>query len=110
MDWTLDAQAALSDGVVRWQVFGDGGCPTVLVHGAPSSSFLWRGIAGGQAAFYRQYRQLAESDTADVDDHALASCRRPRNRVRSPRRTHSTKAASTSSTIAGTGLPPILVR
>lgn len=47
MDWTLDAEAALTDGVVRWRAFGDGDTPTVLVHGTPYSSFLWRDIAVG---------------------------------------------------------------
>lgn len=45
MDWDLDAEVALADGAVRWRSFGDGGTPTVLVHGTPYSSFLWRDVA-----------------------------------------------------------------
>ena len=39
MDWTLDAEADLSDSMTRWRCFGDGGTPTVLVHGTPYSSY-----------------------------------------------------------------------
>lgn len=45
MECALNAEAAFSDGVVRWRVFGDGGVLTVLVHDPPFSSFLWRDVA-----------------------------------------------------------------
>ena len=54
MQWTLDSEAHLSDGVIRWQAFGDGDNSTVLVHGTPYSSFLWRDIAIGLSRLGRR--------------------------------------------------------
>ena len=45
-DWVLGRQHESSGGTVRYDVFGDGP-PLVLVHGTPSSSYLWRGVIDG---------------------------------------------------------------
>jgi pimeloyl-ACP methyl ester carboxylesterase len=41
--WELRRECAARDGVVRYDVFGDGP-PLVVVHGTPSSSYEWRHV------------------------------------------------------------------
>jgi pimeloyl-ACP methyl ester carboxylesterase len=43
-DWALTQRARLSGGTVAWDRLGDGP-PVVLVHGTPSWSYIWRGVA-----------------------------------------------------------------
>jgi pimeloyl-ACP methyl ester carboxylesterase len=42
-EWSLGRRWDSPNGTVRYDVFGDGP-PVVLVHGTPSSSYLWRGV------------------------------------------------------------------
>ncbi len=42
-DWALGQRWESPDGTVRYDVFGDGP-PLVLVHGTPSSTYLWRHV------------------------------------------------------------------
>ena len=56
--WELTETVELADGVVRWQAYGQG-TPTVLVHGTPYSSFLWRDLA---LALSRRGRQVIVFD------------------------------------------------
>jgi pimeloyl-ACP methyl ester carboxylesterase len=77
MVWTLANSVDLSDGVVRWQAFGEGP-PVVLVHGTPYSSFLWRDVA---LALSRRSRQVfvfdhlgyGQSDKHDGQDLTLVA-------------------------------------
>ena len=77
MTWTLTNSTELEGGVVRWESFGEGP-PTVLVHGTPYSSFLWRDVA---AALARRGRQVyvfdhlgyGQSDKHDGQDLTLAA-------------------------------------
>jgi pimeloyl-ACP methyl ester carboxylesterase len=41
--WAIRERTRLDIGEIAWDRFGDGP-PVVLVHGTPSSSFLWRGV------------------------------------------------------------------
>ena len=43
-DWILDKDYQVRDGVVPYQVLGEGP-PLVLVHGTPFSSYVWRKVA-----------------------------------------------------------------
>ncbi|MFN2483726.1 MAG: alpha/beta fold hydrolase [Candidatus Limnocylindria bacterium] len=52
--WALGRRAQLSRGVVAWDVFG-AGPPVVLVHGTPSSSYLWRNVVPGLAREFSVY-------------------------------------------------------
>jgi pimeloyl-ACP methyl ester carboxylesterase len=54
MKWTLNDSVELRDGIVRWQILGEGS-PVVLVHGTPYSSYLWRDVA---VALSRRERQV----------------------------------------------------
>ena len=45
-DWRLRKTYDFSGGRVAYDVFGSGE-PVVLIHGTPSSSYLWRGVAEG---------------------------------------------------------------
>lgn len=78
MDWTLDGEAFLSDGVIRWRAFGDGGAATVLVHGTPYSSFLWRDIAvalsrRGRRVYVFDLLGYGQSDKREGQDLTLAA-------------------------------------
>lgn len=55
MDWTLNRSFGTPDGTIRWEVFGSGGSPVVLVHGTPYSSFLWRDVAPALSRDHRVY-------------------------------------------------------
>ena len=56
-DWTLERRWSSESGVVAYELLGSGP-PVVLVHGTPSSSYLWRHVA----------RALAPSHTVLVYD------------------------------------------
>lgn len=43
-DWTLRQSFASSQGEIKFDIFGSGR-PIVLLHGTPSWSYLWRGVA-----------------------------------------------------------------
>lgn len=78
MDWTLDAEAVLSDGVIRWRAFGDGDIATILVHGTPYSSFLWRDIAvglsrRGRRVYVFDHLGYGQSDKREGQDLTLAA-------------------------------------
>ena len=48
-EWRLGKSYESSGGRVAYEVMGSGE-PLVLVHGTPSSSYLWRGVAGRLAS------------------------------------------------------------
>ena len=48
-EWRLGESYESSGGRVAYDIFGSGE-PLVLVHGTPSSSYLWRGVAGRLAS------------------------------------------------------------
>jgi pimeloyl-ACP methyl ester carboxylesterase len=50
--WALRQRVALRRGEIAYDVFGDGP-PVILVHGTPTSSFLWRNVAPALAAHLR---------------------------------------------------------
>lgn len=52
--WGLRERARTSAGTVAWDRFGDGP-PLVLVHGTPSSSFLWRNVVPPLAGRFSVY-------------------------------------------------------
>jgi pimeloyl-ACP methyl ester carboxylesterase len=52
--WALGRRASVSGGTVAWDRFGEG-APVVLVHGTPSWSFLWRGVAPRLASRFTVY-------------------------------------------------------
>lgn len=52
--WALARRAELSRGAVAWDTFGVGP-PVVLVHGTPSSSYLWRNVAPALAREFTVY-------------------------------------------------------
>ena len=41
--WALSKEYGSSQGVVRYEIFGEGP-PLVLVHGTPFSSYIWREV------------------------------------------------------------------
>jgi len=41
--WHLGRRIDLPGGEVAFEVFGEG-LPVILIHGTPSSSYLWRGV------------------------------------------------------------------
>ena len=50
----LTRRARLAGGEVAWDVFGEGP-PVVLVHGTPTSSYLWRNVAPALAGRFTVY-------------------------------------------------------
>ena len=52
--WELRREWAARDGVVRYEVFGDGP-PLVVVHGTPSSSYEWRHVIARLAGEWTVY-------------------------------------------------------
>lgn len=52
--WRLHQSYPSKDGVVAYDVIGDGE-PLVLVHGTPSSSYLWRNVVGRLSPTWRVY-------------------------------------------------------
>jgi pimeloyl-ACP methyl ester carboxylesterase len=77
MTWTLNDSVELQDGIVRWQVLGEGS-PVVLVHGTPYSSYLWRDIAvalsrRGRQVFVFDHLGYGQSDKHEGQDLTLAA-------------------------------------
>ena len=52
--WRLGRREATSVGEVAYEVFGEGP-PVILVHGTPTRSYLWRGVAPTLAERSRVY-------------------------------------------------------
>jgi pimeloyl-ACP methyl ester carboxylesterase len=52
--WELKRRVRLSRGEIAYGTFGSG-APVVLVHGTPTSSFLWRNIASALATTFEVY-------------------------------------------------------
>ena len=70
--WTLKRDFRFSEGLVRYDIVGDGP-PIVLVHGTPWSSFTWHKLAPVLAQQYRVhyydfigYGQSEKRDRQDV--------------------------------------------
>lgn len=53
-EWNLRSRYAFGGGSVAYDVFGAGE-PVVLVHGTPSSSYLWRGVVGELSSRWAVY-------------------------------------------------------
>lgn len=53
--WQLSRTFGSSSGEVRWERWGEGRQPLVLLHGTPFSSFVWRGVARSLAPHYQVY-------------------------------------------------------
>lgn len=53
-EWKLGEYYGSSGGRVAYDVLGSGE-PIVLVHGTPSNSYLWRGVAGRLASSRKVY-------------------------------------------------------
>ncbi|MFB1295514.1 alpha/beta fold hydrolase [Mycobacterium sp. pW049] len=75
--WKLERSVELSDGVVRWDSFGDGP-PIVLVHGTPYSSFLWRDVApalarAGRRVYVFDHLGYGQSDKRAGQDLTVAA-------------------------------------
>ena len=52
--WRLEQRAEISGGEVAFEVFGEGP-PVVLIHGTPSRSYIWRGVAPALARRFSVY-------------------------------------------------------
>jgi pimeloyl-ACP methyl ester carboxylesterase len=77
MAWDLTNSTELEGGVVRWDALGEGP-PTVLVHGTPYSSFLWRDVARalarkGRRVYVFDHLGYGRSDKHDGQDLTLAA-------------------------------------
>lgn len=77
MTWTLNDSTELEGGVVRSESLGEGP-PTVLVHGTPYSSFLWRDVAvalarRGRRVIVFDHLGYGQSDKHDGQDLTLAA-------------------------------------
>jgi pimeloyl-ACP methyl ester carboxylesterase len=52
--WRLRRRAEVSGGEIAFEVFGEGP-PVILIHGTPSRSYLWRGVAPALAEQFSVY-------------------------------------------------------
>jgi pimeloyl-ACP methyl ester carboxylesterase len=52
--WRLGQRAEVLGGEVAFEVFGEGP-PVVLIHGTPSRSYIWRGVAPALAERFSVY-------------------------------------------------------
>lgn len=75
-DWGLRQQWDSPDGTVRYDVLGDGP-PLVLVHGTPSSAYLWRHVAaelsGARTIYVYDLLGYGSSEKRDGQDVSLAA-------------------------------------
>jgi pimeloyl-ACP methyl ester carboxylesterase len=75
-DWALTQRARLSGGTVAWDRLGDGP-PVVLVHGTPSWSYVWRGVAPALAARFCVHLLdllgYGDSEQSDGQDVSIAA-------------------------------------
>lgn len=76
MNWELPRSYETGQGVVRWNVWGEGD-RLVLLHGTPFSSYIWRDIVPFLAANRRVYvwdmLGFGQSDKQDGQDVSLAT-------------------------------------
>jgi len=75
-EWALGQRWESSGGTVRYEVFGDGP-PVVLVHGTPSSTYLWRHIIPALADVRTVYAYdllgYGQSEKRDGQDVSLGA-------------------------------------
>lgn len=76
-DWQLSRTFGSSAGEVRWECWGQGEEPLVLLHGTPFSSFVWRGVVRSLAPHYRVYvwdmPGYGQSEKSDGQDVSLGA-------------------------------------
>jgi pimeloyl-ACP methyl ester carboxylesterase len=74
--WSLERTADLGGGRVAWDRFGEGP-PVVLVHGTPSSSFLWRNVvprlAEGFSVYVLDLLGYGQSERRDDQDMSITA-------------------------------------